>query len=80
MVECIQSYKGFFRDIYVFFFFRLAMRCDCMSSIARLISVCQKEQISSFDKREIPINIDENLRVKLIFKKIIIKIIRFFFV
>ncbi|CAF3929382.1 unnamed protein product, partial [Rotaria sp. Silwood2] len=45
--------------------------CDlsnCMSSIkptARLVAVCQKEQVSSFDKRQIPINIDENLIMKL---------------
>lgn len=48
--------------------------CDlnhCMSSIKssnRLIGVCQKEQVSSFDKRQIPINIDENLIVKFINK------------
>jgi hypothetical protein len=47
--------------------------CDlsnCMSSIktpARLVAVCQKEQVSSFDKRQIPINIDENLIVNLLF-------------
>ncbi|CAF3369529.1 unnamed protein product [Rotaria socialis] len=45
--------------------------CDpstCMSPIkptARLVAVCQKEQVSSFDKRQIPINIDENLIMKL---------------
>lgn len=62
MVECIQSYDFCVRaDIY---FFRLAMRCNCMSSTARLIAVCEKEQIPSFDKRQIPINIDENLLVK----------------
>jgi hypothetical protein len=41
-----------------------------MSSIktpARLVAVCQKEQVSSFDKRQIPINIDENLIVNLLF-------------
>ena len=44
--------------------------CDlsnCMSSnksTARLIAVCQKEQVASFDQRQIPINIDENLIVK----------------
>ncbi|CAF1134183.1 unnamed protein product [Adineta ricciae] len=31
----------------------------------RLVAVCQKEQINSFDKRQIPINIDENLVMKL---------------
>jgi hypothetical protein len=38
-----------------------------MSSIkspVRLIGVCQKEQVALFDKRQIPINIDENLLVK----------------
>ncbi len=55
--------------------------CDlsnCMSSIkspARLIGVCQKEQVSSFDKRQIPINIDENLIVKFIFNLTKIKYI-----
>lgn len=41
-----------------------------MSSIkltARLVAVCQKEQVSSFDKRQIPINIDENLIVTAFF-------------
>jgi hypothetical protein len=33
-------------------------------AIARLVAVCQKEQVASFDKRQIPINIDENLIVK----------------
>jgi len=33
--------------------------------IARLVAVCQKEQLASFDKRQIPINIDENLLMKL---------------
>jgi hypothetical protein len=49
-----------------------------MSSIkspARLIGVCQKEQVSSFDKRQIPINIDENLIVKFIFNLTKIKYI-----
>ena len=47
--------------------------CDlnnCMSSIkstAQLIGVCQKEQVTLFDKRQIPLNIDENLIVKLFF-------------
>jgi hypothetical protein len=52
------------------------MRCcdlrDCMSSIkstARLVAVCQKEQVVSFDKRQIPINIDENLIVKFLFRR-----------
>jgi hypothetical protein len=35
------------------------------SSTARLIAVCQKEQVSSFDKRQIPINIDENFIVNI---------------
>jgi len=45
--------------------------CDsynCMSSstkaITRLVAVYQKEHMPSFDKRQIPINIDENLIVK----------------
>jgi hypothetical protein len=49
-----------------------------MSSIkspARLIGVCQKEQVASFDKRQIPINIDENLIVKFIFNLTKIKYI-----
>lgn len=51
--------------------------CDlsaCASSIkptARLVAVCQKEQVSSFDKRQIPINIDENLVVSFSFLIII---------
>jgi hypothetical protein len=36
-------------------------------STARLIAVCQKEQVALFDKRQIPINIDENLIVKFLF-------------
>jgi hypothetical protein len=32
--------------------------------MARLMAVCPKEQVASFDKRQIPINIDENLIVK----------------
>jgi hypothetical protein len=45
--------------------------CDlsnCMSSSkppARLVAVCQKEQVALFDTRQIPINIDENLIMKL---------------
>ena len=55
-----------------------------MSSIkapARLVAVCQKEQVSSFDKRQIPINIDENLIVNycLILKIKAKKIIIFYF-
>ncbi|CAF0825705.1 unnamed protein product [Adineta steineri] len=47
--------------------------CDsrnCMSSskaMARLVAVCQREQVLSFDKRQIPIKIDENLTMKLQF-------------
>jgi hypothetical protein len=39
---------------------------NCMSSVkstARLVAVCEKEQMISFDKRQIPIHIDENLIV-----------------
>jgi len=34
---------------------------------ARLIAVCQKEQVALFDTRQIPINIDENLIVNNLF-------------
>jgi len=37
-------------------------------AIARLVGVCQKEQVASFDKRQVPINIDENLIVKFLIK------------
>lgn len=47
------------------------MRCcdaqNLMSTtktIGRLVAVCQKEQLGTFDKCQIPINIDENLIVK----------------
>ncbi|UJR30584.1 hypothetical protein I4U23_018111 [Adineta vaga] len=36
-----------------------------LKSSVRLVAVCQKEEINSFDKRQIPINIDENLIMKL---------------
>jgi hypothetical protein len=39
---------------------------NSMSSIKstpRLVAVCQKDQVASFDNRQIPINIDENLFV-----------------
>ncbi len=66
MVVCIQSYDFFVLwDIYSIF------RLSCMSSskaIARLVGVCQKEQVASFDKRQVPINIDENLIVKFLIK------------
>ncbi|CAF3689708.1 unnamed protein product [Adineta steineri] len=45
--------------------------CDfnsCMSSVKpsiQLVAVCQKENVTPFDKRQIPINIDENLIMKL---------------
>lgn len=44
--------------------------CDqspCMSSsnsTARLIAVCERDQIGSFDKHQIPIHVDERLTVK----------------
>jgi hypothetical protein len=34
---------------------------------ARLVAVCQKEQVALFDTRQIPINIDENLIVNNLF-------------
>ena len=37
------------------------------NSTARLIAVCEKEQITSFDKRQIPIHVDDNLIVKCFF-------------
>lgn len=59
--------------------------CDlshCMSSIKspiRLVAVCQKEQVSLFDKRQIPINIDEHLIVKFFFDLIKKKDLLIFF-
>jgi len=37
-----------------------------IKSTARLVAVCQKDQVASFDNRQIPINIDENLFVNFV--------------
>ena len=46
--------------------FRTSMRyCDSQLWMStRLVAVCTKEQVPTFDKRQIPISIDENLIVK----------------